>query len=174
MNKFCNILILTAVAATLGACHTTEKNYRESYEKTLELNRSGERGELYEQEQAERTHKNYVAFGDSIRLLHRSLSVIDDKPEVEKKYGVVVAEFSQQFNALSCRNRLRQQEHLPAYVVYTYKNNEKVYYVIAQGFDDLEQATAFVKAPEKYMKMKVLVPMAWIVVNTRTTPQKNK
>ena len=166
MTKCFYIIVAVAVAAVLWSCHTNEKNYRESYEKTLELNRTGERGEKYQQELAERMHKNYVVDGDSIRLKYLSYSIVDDKPEVAKKYGVVVAEFGQKFNALSCRDRLRQQERLPAYVVYTKINNDETYYVIPQGFDDLSAAATFVKNPEKYMKMKVLVPLAWVIVNT--------
>lgn len=165
MNNLCNIILLVALAAVSWSCHTSEKNYRESYNKTIDLNRTGERGEQYQQALAERMHKNTVVDGDSIRLLHRTFKVTDDKPEVAKKYGVVVAEFSQEFNALSCRDRLRQQEQLSAYVVYVYIKNEKTYYVIAQGFDDLSEAAAFAKNPEKHMKMKVLVPLAWVIAN---------
>ncbi len=170
MKKYLNIFLAVAVAAVLWSCHTNEKNYRDSYNKTIELNRTGERGEQYQQELTERMHKNTVVDGDSIRLLHRTFKVADDKPEIAKKYGVVVAEFSQEFNALSCRDRLRQQEHLPAYVVYVYINNEKTYYVIAQGFDDLSEAAAFARNPERHMKMKVLAPMAWVIGST--TPKR--
>ena len=152
MTKYLYIIVAAAIATMLWACHTNEKNYRDSYEKTVELNR-------------ERTHKNYVVDGDSIRLKHLRFTVTDDKREVAKKYGVVVAEFSQEFNALSCRDRLRQQENLPAYVVCVYIKKEKTYYVIAKGFDDLSVAAIFAKNPEKYMKMKVLVPMAWVLAN---------
>lgn len=165
MTKYLYIIVVAAIATMLWSCHTNEKNYRESYEKTVELNRTGERGELYQQDLAERTHKNYVVDGDSIRLKHLRFTVTDDKREVAKKYGVVVAEFSQEFNALSCRDRLRQQENLPAYVVCVYIKKEKIYYVIAKGFDDLSIAATFAKNPEKYMKMKVLVPMAWVLAN---------
>jgi hypothetical protein len=163
MKKLCNILLLVAFTAALCSCHTNEKNYRESYEKTIELNRSGERGEQYQNELAERTHNNYVIDGDSIRLRNLHFNIIDDKPEVVKKYGVVVAEFKQKFNAISCRDRLRQQERLPSYVVYSRTKNDETYYVIAQGFDDLSVAATYVNNIDKYMKMKVLVPKAWVI-----------
>ncbi len=163
MKKICNVFLLVCITAVLWSCHTSEKNYRESYEKTIELNRTGERGEQYLQDIANRTHYNYVVNNDSIRLRRLYFNVTDDKPEVAKKYGVVVAEFQQKFNAISCRDRLRQQENLPAYVVY--EKSVKTYYVIARGFDDLSMATLFSKRPEKFMKMKVLVPMAWIITS---------
>ncbi|MBO4721707.1 MAG: hypothetical protein J5629_02110 [Muribaculaceae bacterium] len=168
MKKIYNILFIAAVAVALWSCHTSEKNYRESYEKAIELNRTGERGEKYEQDLAERTHNNYVVDGDSIRLRRLYFNITDDKPEVAKKYGVVVAEFQQKFNAISCRDRLRQQENLPAYVVYI--STEKTYCVVAKGYDDISVAAVFAKNPEKFMKMKVLVPKAWVLSNI--TPQK--
>ncbi len=172
MMKFFNIILVTTVVAMLASCHTTEKNYRDSYEKTIELNRSGERGELYEQDLAKRTQYNYVVDGDSIRLRNLYFNITDDKPEVAKKYGVVVAEFQQKFNAMSCRDRLRQQEHLPAYVVYV--ASEKTYCVVAQGFDDISAAATFANNPGKYMKMKVLVPMAWVLTSISSKQQVKK
>lgn len=170
MTKYLYIIVAAAIATMLWSCHTNEKNYRDSYEKTVELNRTGDRGERYQQDLAERTHKNYVVDGDSIRLKYYNYTVTDDIREFAKKYGVVVAEFSQEFNAMSCRDRLRQQENLPAYVVCLDIKKEKTYCVIAKGFDDLSVAATFAKTPEKYMKMKVLVPMAWVLANA--TPQK--
>ncbi len=158
------------MVAALCSCHTTEKNYRESYEKTIELNRSGERGEEYQNQLAERTHYNYVVDGDSIRMRNLYFNVTDDEPEVAKTYGVVVAEFQQKFNALSCRDRLRNQERLPSYVVYSKLKGEETYFVIAKGFDDIYEAATFAKNPEKYMKMKVLVPMAWVLA--KVNPKK--
>ncbi|MBP5688407.1 MAG: hypothetical protein J6X22_07185 [Muribaculaceae bacterium] len=163
MNKLCNILLLVALAAALWSCHTNEKNYRESYDKTIELNRTGERGEQYQLDLARRTKNNYVVDGDSIRLLHLNFNVTDDKADIAKKYGVVVAEFQQKFNAISCRDRLREQEKLPAYVVYVAQN--KTYCVIAKGFDDISEAATFAIYPEVYMKMKVLVPKAWVLAS---------
>ncbi len=171
MRKIYHILLLLGIATILWSCHTNEKNYRESYEKTVELNRSGERGELYQQDIAKRTQYNFVVDGDSIRMRNLHFNVTDDEPEVAKKYGVVVAEFQQKFNAVSCRDRLRQQEGKPAYVVYV--ASEKIYCVVAQGFDDISAAAAFANHPEKYMRMKVLVPMAWII-HSISSPKTSK
>ncbi len=170
MKKICNVFLLVCITAVLWSCHTNEKNYRESYEKTLELNRTGERGEQYQQDLARRTQNNYVVDGDSIRLRNLYFNVTDDKAEVAKKYGVVVAEFQQKFNAISCRDRLRQEEHLPAYVVYV--ASEKTYCVVAQSFDDISVAAVFTNNIEKYMKMKVLVPKAWVITNISSKSNK--
>lgn len=174
MTEYLNILLAVVVAAMLCACHSNEKNYRESYEKAIELNRTGDRGEQYQQELARRTQNNFVVDGDSIRLVRLNYKMTDDSVIVAKKYGAVVAEFHQRFNALSCRDRLRQQEHLPAYVVETGDKTDATYYVIAQGFDDISTAATFVKNPEKYLKMKVLVPKAWVIVHTNRSELPDK
>lgn len=173
MTKYINIVLVVAVMAVLWACHSSEANYRESYEKAIALNRTGERGERYQQELAFRTHNNFVVDGDSIRLRYLHFNITDDEPSVIKKYGVVVAEFQQKFNAVSCRDRLRSKEGLQAYVVYV--EAEKTYCVVAEGYDDISVAATFVKNPQKYMKMKVLVPKAWVICSAnRSNVSRNK
>lgn len=171
MRHVYKIFIALAVVAALWSCHSNEKNYRESYEKAIALNRTGERGEKYQQELAYRTHNNYVVDGDSIRLRYLHFNITDDKPEVVKKYGVVVAEFQQKFNALSCRDRLRTKENKDSYVVYV--KSENTYLVVAEGYDDISVAATFVKNPEKYMKMPVLVPKAWVVCQASSSNDRN-
>lgn len=161
MRQLYNILLLFAVAAVMYSCHSTEANYKESYDKAVAASRTGEKAEQYQQELARRTHKNVVVDGDSIRKVSYYFNIVDDKPEVIKQYGVVVAEFKQKFNALSCRDRLRKEEGLQSYVVYI--ASKKLYCVIAQGYDDLSVAATFAKNPQKYMRMKLLVPIAWVI-----------
>ena len=161
MKRFSYILLLATVVAGLWSCHTTEANYKESYDKAVAASRTGEKGEKYQQELASRMKNNYVVDGDSIRLLRHYFSIVDDKVEIIKNYGVVVAEFKQKFNAQSYRDRLRSEEGLQSYVVYVSKN--KTYCVVAQGYDDLSVAATFARNPEKYMKMKILVPKAWVL-----------
>ena len=164
MRKLYNILLMAAVAIALWSCHSTEANYKESYDKAVAASRSGEKGEQYQQELTQRTHNNCEVDGDSIRKLNYYFNVVDDKPEVIKQYGVVVAEFKQKFNAISCRDRLRKEDKLQSYVVYI--ASKKLYCVVAQGYDDLSIAATFAKNPQKYMRMKVLVPMAWVLEQT--------
>ena len=160
MRKFYKMLIMTAVTTALWSCHSTEANYKESYEKAVAASRTGEKGEIYTQELENRMRANYVVDGDSIRLLRNYFNAVDDKNDVIKKYSVVVAEFKQKFNAQSYRDRLRQEGH-NSYVVYI--SEKKLYCVVAEGYDDVSTAATFVKNPEKYMKMKVLVPKAWVL-----------
>lgn len=161
MRKLYNLLLLLAVATVVYSCHSTEANYKDSYDKAVAASRTGEKGEQYIQELSRRTHKNIEVDGDSIRKLSYHFNIVDDKSEVIKQYGVVVAEFKQKFNAISCRDRLRKEEGLQSYVVYI--ASQKLYCVIAQGYEDLSVAATFAKNPQKYMHMKLLVPMAWVL-----------
>ena len=160
MTKYLNIIIVFTIALTLWSCHSTEANYKESYDKAVAASRSGEKGIIYQQELESRKMANFEVDGDSIRLLRNYFNAVDDKNDVIKKYSVVVAEFKQKFNAQSYRDRLRQEGH-NSYVVYI--SEKKLYCVVAEGYDDLSTAATFVKNPEKYMKMKVLSPRAWVL-----------
>lgn len=161
MTKFLNILILIAVAVAFWSCHSTEANYKDSYDKAVAASRTGEKGEQYIHDLENRKKGNYVVDGDSIRLLRHKFNVVDDKNDVVKKYNVVVAEFKQKFNAVSYRDRLRNEGH-SSYVVYIAA--KKLYCVVAEGYDDISTAATFANNPEKYMKLKVMVPRAWVLV----------
>lgn len=162
MKYFLKILVVVGFVAGLCSCHTTETNYKESYDKAVEASRTGEKGEKYKQELASRMRNNYVVDGDSIRLLRHHFNIVDYKNDVVKTYGVVVGEFKQKFNAQSYRDRLRSECGLESYVVYV--SRTKLYCVVAQAYDDLSVAATFANNPEKYMKIKVLVPKAWVLV----------
>ncbi len=155
-----SVLLLVSVVMALCACHSTEKNYKDSYEKAVAASRVGEKGEIYAQELEKRKKANYVVDGDSIRLLRNHFNIVDDKVEMIKKYNVVVAEFKQKFNAQSYRDRLRNEGHA-SYVVYI--SAQKLYCVVVEGYDEFGPAATFVKNPEKYMKIKVLSPRAWVL-----------
>ena len=162
MNVVFKILLALACVSLLWSCHSTEANYKESYDKAVAQSRTGEKGEKYQHDLQVRQQNNYAVDGDSIRLLRRHFNIVDDKDSVVKTYGVVVAEFQQKFNAQSYRDRLRKEEHLESYVVYIASTRQ--YCVVAQGYDDLSVAATFARNPEKYMKLKVLVPKAWVLV----------
>ena len=160
MKIIYNIILIFAVAAALWSCHSTEANYKESYDKAVAASRTGEKGVLYQQDLENRMKPNYVINGDSIRLLHNHFNIVDDKSDLIKKYNVVVAEFKQEFNAKSYRDRLRKEGH-GSFVVYIAA--KKIYCVVVESYDDLNTAATFVNNPEKYMKIKVLVPRAWVL-----------
>ena len=161
MKHIYSVIAAMAVAAVLWSCHSTEANYKESYDKAVAASRTGEKGAQYYHDLEMRKKGNYVVDGDSIRLLRHHFNVVDDNPEVIKNYSVVVAEFKQQFNAVSYRDRLRNEGHA-SYVVYI--SAKKLYCVVAEGYDDISTAATFANNPDKYMSLKVLVPRAWVLV----------
>ena len=162
MRTVFNILLAIAFSTLLWSCHSTEANYKASYDIAVAQSRTGEKGEQYLHDLQVRQQNNFVVDGDSIRLIRHYFNIVDDKPEIIKDYNVVVAEFQQKFNAQSYRDRLRKEEGKESYVVYIAKT--RTYCVVAQGFDDLSVAATFANNPEKYMKLKVLVPRAWVLV----------
>ncbi len=161
MKDIYGLIVVMAMVAVLCSCHSTEANYKESYDKAVAASRTGEKGEQYRHDLELRKKSNYVVDGDSIRLLRHHFNVVDDTPDVIKKYNVVVAEFKQQFNAVSYRDRLRGEGHA-SYVVYI--SAKKLYCVVAEGYDDISPAATFANDPDKYMKLKVLVPRAWVLM----------
>lgn len=146
----------------MGACHSTEANYKESYDKAVAASRTGEKGEKYLQDIKARSQNNYEVDGDSIRLVRNFFNIVDDDNDKIKPYNVVVAEFQQKFNAQSFRDRLRTEEGLDAYVVYVSRTHK--YCVVAQGYDDMSVAATFSRNPEKYMRLSPLVPKVYVLV----------
>ena len=153
--------LVTMIACTLVSCHSNEKNYRAAYETAMEKYRDGLGAEEYARIQAEKQRATMMVNGDSVRVVPMHANVFEDSASVAKRYGVVVAQFKQKFNATTMRDRLHKEEGFPSYVLFG--GPEKKYFVIVKGFDDLGVAAAFVKSIDKSVKMKVLEPRAWII-----------
>ena len=155
--------IIMTVAVTCGlalvGCHTTEENYKAAYDKAVEKTRQN-RGLEWEEKQAERVQVNTEIDGDSVRVKRYHFNVVDDKPDVAKKYAVVTGEFQQKFNAMSMRDRYRKEGH-QSYVVYHAK--EKTYFVVVNAYDDLAVAAAFIRIMPQKSKVKPTVPLPWIL-----------
>lgn len=162
MKHFHNTILIFALAAVLASCHSTEANYKASYEKSIAASRTGEKGEKYEHDIKVRSQNNYEVDGDSIRLQRHYFNIVDGDDSVIKKYSVVVAEFQQKFNAKSYCERLRKEDGLNSYVVYVART--RYYCVVAQGYDDLSVAATFARAPGKYMRLKPMVPKVYVLV----------
>ena len=152
---------LITVALLLTACHTSEENYKAAYDKAKERTRENMGANTYDMVQAEKMRPTVVIDGDSVRLLRAYCNVVDDKAANTKKFSVVVAEFDQLINARSYRDRLKQNEGFPSYVLYT--NRDKKYCVVAQAYDTKEEAARFIRNISQHMKMKVLVPRPYIL-----------
>ena len=76
MKSFYKITLLIAVVALMSACHSTEANYKESYDKAVAASRTGEKGEKYWQDIKVRSQNNYVVDGDSIRLVRNFFNIV--------------------------------------------------------------------------------------------------
>ena len=154
------MLLMTAVILT--ACHSSEQNYREAYEKAMERRQTGIGAETYAKIEAERQKYTTVINGDSVRLVYVNANVAIDSTDTAMPYNVVVASFSQRINARSYRDRLREECGLAgSYVLYG--SDDKQYFVVAQGFEDKEAAGAFLHDINNKVCLKILEPLPWIL-----------
>ena len=152
-------MLLLAVMAT--GCHSSEKNYREAYEKAIERRQSGYGAEAYAEIAAERMRNTTVINGDSVRLVYVDTNVALDSADVAKTYNVVVASFTQQINAKSYRDRLRSECGFPSYILYG--GPEKLYFVVVQGFDNKEDAASLLRDIDTKVCLKVMERKPWIL-----------
>jgi hypothetical protein len=152
-------MLLLAVMAT--GCHSSEKNYREAYEKAIERRQSGYGAEAYAEIEAERMRNTTVINGDSVRLVYVDTNVALDSSDVAKTYNVVVASFTQQINAKSYRDRLRSECGFPSYILYG--GPEKLYFVVVQGFDNKEDAALLLRDIDTKVCLKVMERKPWIL-----------
>ena len=127
----------------------------------MEKYRDGLGVEEFERIEAEKHRATAVVNGDSVRVVALHTNVFGDSASVAKRYGVVVAQFKQKFNATSMRDRLRKEEGFPSYVLFG--GPEKKYFVIVKGFDELDVAAAFLKTIDTHVRIKVLEPVPWII-----------
>ena len=157
-------LLIAAVLVTvmMTSCHSSEKNYREAYEKAVERRQTGIGAETYAKIEAERQRYTTVIDGDSVRLVYVNANVAIDSTDVASPYNVVVATFTQRINAKSYRDRLRQEcGFAGSYVLFG--GPERQYYVILQGFEDKHEAAALLRDLDKKVCIKVLEPLPWIL-----------
>jgi len=149
-------------ALLMTACHSNEKNYREAYEKAVERRKTGIGAETYAKIEAERQRYTHVINGDSVRMVYVNANVAIDSTDVAQDYSVVVASFTQRINAKSYRDRLREECGLKgSYVLFG--GPDKMYYVVAQGFDNSADAAAMLRDLDKKVCLKVLEPLPWIL-----------
>ena len=160
MKKTLYLLMLLLAVMTTG-CHSSEKNYREAYEKAIERRQSGYGAEAYAEIEAERMRNTTVINGDSVRLVYVDTNVALDSADVAKIYNVVVASFTQQINAKSYRDRLRSECGFPSYILYG--GPEKLYFVVVQGFDNKEDAASLLRDIDTKVCLKVMERKPWIL-----------
>ena len=146
----------------LTSCHSSEKNYREAYDKALERRQTGVGAETYAKIEAERQRYTHIIDGDSVRMIYVNANVAIDSTDVAKPFNVIVASFTQRINAKSYRDRLREECGLKdSYVLYG--GPDKLYFVVAQGFDDQHAAAAMLHDIGQRVCLKILEPLPWIL-----------
>ena len=163
MKKTLYIVLLAIIASlTMTSCHSSEKNYREAYEKAMERRKTGIGAETYAKIEAERQRYTHVINGDSVRMVYMNANVAIDSTDVPKPYNVIVATFTQRINAKSYRDRLREEcGFAGSYVLFG--GPDKLDYVVLEGYDDRESAAAMLRDLDKKVPMKILEPLPWIL-----------
>lgn len=157
------IFFITIILALLGAtsCKTTEKNYKDAYDKAVVKQQNGIDSLTIARIEKEKIAPTAIVAGDSVRLVTEYINMVDGKYTDLKKFGVVVAEFKQIFNARSMRDRINSMhKEKPAYVV---MSSKRMYYVIASGFDTAPDAADYLKNIKKRLKTNVPLANPWIL-----------
>ena len=159
MKKALYLITMMVAAVMMTACHSSEKNYREAYEKAVEARKTGIGAETYAKIEAERQRYTHVINGDSVRMVYLNVNTVDSTQTAQ---DVIVATFSQRINAKSYCDRLREECGLQgSYVLFG--GPDKKYFVVAQGFDNSGDAAAFIKEKDTKVCLKILEPLAWIL-----------
>ena len=156
------MVMMLMAGMLMTSCHSNEKNYREAYEKAIERRQTGIGAETLAKIEAERQRYTHVIDGDSVRMVYLNANVAIDTTVVAKPFNVIVASFTQRINAKSYRDRLDQECGLKdSYVLQG--GPDKLYYVVAQGFEDQHAAAAMLHDIDKKVCLKILEPLPWIL-----------
>lgn len=162
------IFAVLMMSSGLFGCKTTEKNYREAYEKVMHKRNEGVDSAQAAAMQLENSVPVSDA-GDGIRLPMKSEFVMITPDggglrESLKKFSVVVGVFRQKFNALSMRERLIDNGYPGAFVVNT---SAKEYYVIASSSDSPAEARDILEKASSDSGMVLRSPLPWVLRRPR-------
>lgn len=155
-------LILIAVIALLATgCRTTEKNYREAYEKALEKRNEGLTEEERSAMNLEIATPKSVYRGDSIPLRTMWVSTVAaTTSNAAKEYSVVTGSFRQQFNATSAMKRLREGGYPDAFLLI---DPEKNFIVAAITTTSLDSAVVELRKLEADAPITLRPPYPYIL-----------
>lgn len=161
-------IALAAMAMT--GCKTNEQNYRSAYEVAKQAQYTGVDSTVYAKIRQEAIPTAIMADGDSIHI--KTEFVTTTKPSADsaapelKRYGVVVGQFKQVFNARAMQSRIVANGYPQAYIVQT---REPLYYVIAAGSDSIDTAVADMKRVAADTSMRLRQPLPWILQSASHT-----
>lgn len=162
MKKIITIVMATVLMSlVMTSCKTSEENYKAAYDIAASKQRSGVDNKVSAFiEREKRLGEVRVVSGDSIRFTSQYVSPLDEENTEIHKYGIVVGDFKQKFNATSYRNRINNETgENTAYIVV---GQDKNYMVIYKGFDTKEEAAEFMKDKSNF---KITIPKTgmWIL-----------
>lgn len=155
---------IAVIALSFASCKTNEENYRNAYEVAKQAQDTGVDSTVYAKIRQEAVPTTVMADGDSIRMktefITATKSADGSAPASVNRYGVVVGQFKQVFNARAMRSRIAANGYPYAYIVET---REPLYYVVAYGTDTLDDAVAAMRRVAKDSSMHLREPLPWIL-----------
>lgn len=130
-----------AAAVTLAtSCGTSEKNYRNAYEKARQKDTDGLENTIYNRIREQAQVEKFELDGDTVTVVTEYVAPAKDAgftSQQLKKYNVVVAQFKQLFHAKSMCGRMASGGYPGAIVIQT---GEPLYYVVASSTPLLRDA----------------------------------
>lgn len=131
-----HLLYILAVALLMGACKTTEENYRAAYDKAIASRESRDSIEatIYGRNRLGMGTRIAVAGTDTAVVKQQRVRVTEGGGGVRewlRPYSVVAGQMKQLFNAKSLRERLTDAGFPRAMVVET---SEPYYYIVVESF----------------------------------------
>lgn len=148
MKRVKDILFLSSVMLLMIGCKPTVDNYKEAYDIALQKEQGDLDDEIYQKIKAQQQPKMTIVGTDSIRTKIEPLSKCSPDGStmpVDMRFNVVVGKYKMPVNANAHCRRLNED----GFNSYLMKNSEQEYYVVAAGFEDIEEAAKFVKKIEK-------------------------
>lgn len=136
-------ILFVAAVALLPACKSSEKNYREAYERAMagrDGTDSGLDSTIYGKMRRDFSLNRMVVNGDTVDVKSQHVRVTADGGGIAEslhRYSVVAAQFKQIFTAKAMRQRLFEAGYPAAFIVET---AEPYYYVVTGSYDDVAEA----------------------------------
>lgn len=162
MRKSPLLIFMALGALALGACHTTEANYRAAYDvaKARATEENPERmidpevqAKLDRAEK--RRHTIYIVGNDTLDVTTRFFVREDSAGAPIPEFMVAVHGFEQRFNALAMMKRLRANGFPEAFVART---SNPTYYVIAGASDSIASVPALIRKAKEETSALGLAP----------------
>lgn len=163
MNKSPLLLILAALS--LGACKTTEANYKAAYEAAVTQQRdvADLDSTIYGRIRNQANMSVLKVGADSLPLRTEYVGYTDNggaTRENLKRYNIVVGQFKQVFNARQMRERLQAAGYADAMIVHT---REPLYYVITASVSTPEEALDALSKVKKDRSIVLKSPLPFIL-----------